>query len=89
MRKHTNISKSLKLRIVRVIYRARQITHRVITKNKRDQVIVTMHASKLKMNTGALAELHMKRQHSSCTTWSNQAQEKGISRFEARNHDRE
>jgi transposase-like protein len=33
-----------------VIYQVRQITHRAITKNKRDQVIVTMHASKLKMN---------------------------------------
>jgi hypothetical protein len=51
MRKHTNVDKSLELRIVRVIYRVRQITHRAITKNKRDQVIVTMHASKLKMNT--------------------------------------
>jgi hypothetical protein len=51
MRKHTNVGKSLKLRIARVIYRARQITHRAITKNKRDQVIVTMHASMLKMNT--------------------------------------
>jgi hypothetical protein len=34
-----------------VIYRVRQITYRAITKNKQDQVIVTMHASKLKMNT--------------------------------------
>jgi hypothetical protein len=50
-RKHTNIDKSLELRIVRVVYRVRQITHRAITKNKRDQVIVTMHVSKLKMNT--------------------------------------
>jgi hypothetical protein len=48
---HTNVGKSLELRIVRVIYRVGQITHRVITKNKRDQVIVTTHASKLKMNT--------------------------------------
>jgi hypothetical protein len=32
----------------RVIYRLKQITHRAITTNKRDQVIVTMHASKLK-----------------------------------------
>jgi hypothetical protein len=51
MRKHTNIGKSLELRIARVIYRVEQITHRAITKNKRDQVIVTMYASKLKMNT--------------------------------------
>jgi hypothetical protein len=50
-RKHTNIGKSLELRIARVIYLVRKITHRAITKNKRDQVIVTMHASKLKMNT--------------------------------------
>jgi hypothetical protein len=28
-----------------------QITHEAITKNKRNQVIVTMHASNLKMNT--------------------------------------
>jgi hypothetical protein len=34
-----------------VIYEVGQITHRAITKNKRDQVIVTMQASKLKMNT--------------------------------------
>jgi hypothetical protein len=51
MRKHTNIGKSLKQRIARVLYRVGQITHRAITKNKQDQVIVTMHASKLKMNT--------------------------------------
>jgi hypothetical protein len=51
--KHTNIGKSLELRIARVIYRVRQITHRAITKNKRDHVIVTMHTSKLKMNTRA------------------------------------
>jgi hypothetical protein len=51
MRKHTNVGKSLKLRIARVIYRVGQITHRAITKNKWDQVIVTMHAPKLKMNT--------------------------------------
>jgi hypothetical protein len=38
-------------RVVRVIYRVGQITHKAITKNKWDQVIVTMHASKLKMNT--------------------------------------
>jgi hypothetical protein len=51
MRKHTNVDKSLKLRIARVIYQVRQITHRAITTNKRDQVIVTMHTSKLKINT--------------------------------------
>jgi hypothetical protein len=51
MRKHTNIGKSLELRIARVIYRVREITHRAITKNKRDQVIVTMHSSKLMMYT--------------------------------------
>jgi hypothetical protein len=50
-RKHTNIGKSLELIIARVIYRVGQITHRAIIKNKWDQVIVTMHASKLKMNT--------------------------------------
>jgi hypothetical protein len=50
-RKHTNIGKSLELRIARVTYRVRQISHRAITKNNWDQVIVTMHASKLKMNT--------------------------------------
>jgi hypothetical protein len=49
MRKHTNISKPLKLRRVRVIYPIEQITHRAITTNKGDQVIVTMHASKLKI----------------------------------------
>jgi hypothetical protein len=36
-----------------VIYRVGQITHRAITKNKRDQVIFTMYTSKLKMNTRA------------------------------------
>jgi hypothetical protein len=51
MRKHTNIGKLLELRISIVIYRVGQITHRAITKNKQDQVIVIMHASKLKMNT--------------------------------------
>jgi hypothetical protein len=51
MRKHTNIGKPLELRIARVIYRVGQITYRAITKNKWDQVIVTMHASKLKKNT--------------------------------------
>jgi hypothetical protein len=50
-RKHTNVGKSLELRITRVIYRIGQITHRAITNNKWDQVIVTMHASKLKMKT--------------------------------------
>jgi hypothetical protein len=49
-RKHTNVDKSLELRISRVIYRVGQVTHRAITMNKRDQVIVTMHASKLKMS---------------------------------------
>jgi hypothetical protein len=50
-RKHTNVGKLLDLRIVRVIYRVGQITHRAITKNKQDQVIVTIPTSKLKMNT--------------------------------------
>jgi hypothetical protein len=50
-RKHSNIDKSLELRIERVIYRVGQITHRAITKNNQDHVIVTMHASELKMNT--------------------------------------
>jgi hypothetical protein len=50
MRKHTNVSKSLELRIARVIYRVGQIAHRAIAKNKQDQVIITMHVSKLKMN---------------------------------------
>jgi hypothetical protein len=48
MRKHTNVGKPLKLQGARIIYRVRQITHRAITTNKRNQVIVTMHASKLK-----------------------------------------
>jgi hypothetical protein len=43
-----NIEKALELRGARVIYRAKQIIHRAITTNKRDQVIVIMHASKLK-----------------------------------------
>jgi hypothetical protein len=47
MRKHTNVGKPLKLRGARVIYRVRQITHRAITINKREQVIVTTHTSKL------------------------------------------
>jgi hypothetical protein len=47
-RKHTNVGKSLNLWGVRVIYRVRQITHKAIIINKRDQVIVTMHTSKLK-----------------------------------------
>jgi hypothetical protein len=51
MRNHTDVGKSLKLRIARVIYRVRQITHRAITMNKRGEVIVTINASKLKMNT--------------------------------------
>jgi hypothetical protein len=49
MRKHTNVDKPLELCRARVIYRVRQITHRAITTNKRDQVIVTMHASNLKI----------------------------------------
>jgi hypothetical protein len=51
MRKHTNAGKSHELRIARIIYRVGQITHRAITKNRQNQVIVTMHASKIKMNT--------------------------------------
>jgi hypothetical protein len=47
-RKYTNVGKPLELQGERVIYQVRQITHRAITTNKRDQVIVTMHASKLK-----------------------------------------
>jgi hypothetical protein len=47
MRKHANVGTPLKLRGARVIYQAEQITHRAVTTNKRDQVIVTMHASKL------------------------------------------
>jgi hypothetical protein len=47
-RKHTNVGKPLNLWRERVIYWVRQITHRAITTNKRDQVIVTMHTSKLK-----------------------------------------
>jgi hypothetical protein len=47
-RKHTNVGKQLELRGVRVIYHVRQITHRAITTNKRDEVVVTMHTSKLK-----------------------------------------
>jgi hypothetical protein len=50
-RKHTNVGYPLELRAARVTYRVGQITHRAITKNKRDQVTVTMHTSKLKMNT--------------------------------------
>jgi hypothetical protein len=38
------------LRGARIIYRVRHITDRAITTNKRDQVIVAMHASKLKTN---------------------------------------
>jgi hypothetical protein len=51
MRKHTNVSNPLELQVARVTYRVGQITHRAITKNKRDQVIVTMHVSKLNINT--------------------------------------
>jgi hypothetical protein len=47
-KKHTNVGKPLELRGARVIYRVGQITHRAITTKKRDQVIVTIHASKLK-----------------------------------------
>jgi hypothetical protein len=46
MRKHINVSNPLELRVVRVTYRVGQIINRVIAKNKWDQVIVTMHASK-------------------------------------------
>jgi hypothetical protein len=46
--KHTNAGKPLELRGARVIYQVREITHRAIITNKKDQVIVTMHASKLK-----------------------------------------
>jgi hypothetical protein len=49
MRKHNNIGNPLKLRVA--TYRVRQINHRAITKNKQDQVIANMHASKLKINT--------------------------------------
>jgi hypothetical protein len=48
LRKDTNVDKHLELRRARVIYRVEQITHRSITTNKRDQVIVTMRVSKLK-----------------------------------------
>jgi hypothetical protein len=48
IRKHTNIGKALELRGARVIYRVKQISHRAITTNKRDQVIATMHASNFK-----------------------------------------
>jgi hypothetical protein len=44
----THLGTPLELRGVKVIYRVGQITHRTITTNKKDQVIVTMHASKLK-----------------------------------------
>jgi hypothetical protein len=36
---------------VRVTYRVGQVTHKAITKNKHDHVIVAMYASKHKMNT--------------------------------------
>jgi hypothetical protein len=51
MRKHTNVGKSLEARIARVIYRVGHITYKAKTTNKMNQVIVNMHASKLKMNT--------------------------------------
>jgi hypothetical protein len=47
-RKYTNIGKALKLQGARLIYQVGQITHRAITTNKRDQLIVIMHTSKLK-----------------------------------------
>jgi hypothetical protein len=47
-KENTNVGKPLELRGARVIYRVGQITHRAITTNMSDQVIVTMHASKLK-----------------------------------------
>jgi hypothetical protein len=50
-RKHTNVGNSHELRIARVIYQVGQITHKAITKNKWDQVIIAIHTSKLKMNT--------------------------------------
>jgi hypothetical protein len=50
MRKHTNVGKPLELQGARVIYQVGQITHKAITTNKRDQVIVTIHTSKLKTN---------------------------------------
>jgi hypothetical protein len=46
--KHTNVGKPLDLCGARVIYRVGQVNHTAITANKRDQVIVTMHASNLK-----------------------------------------
>jgi hypothetical protein len=48
MKKHTNVGKTLELQGAGVIYRVGHITHRAITINKMDQVIVTVHASKLK-----------------------------------------
>jgi hypothetical protein len=50
MRKHTNVGRPLELRAAIVVYRVGQITHRAITTNKRDQVIVTTHTSKLMTN---------------------------------------
>jgi hypothetical protein len=47
-RKHINVGKPLELQRARVIYRVGQIINRAIITNKRDQVIVIMHASKLK-----------------------------------------
>jgi hypothetical protein len=43
-----NVDTQLELRGARVIYRVEEITHRAIMTNKRDQVIITMHASNLK-----------------------------------------
>jgi hypothetical protein len=46
-----HVGKPLELQGARVIYQVGQIAHKVITTNKRDQVIVTMYASKLKTRT--------------------------------------
>jgi hypothetical protein len=51
MTKHTNVGKQLELQGARVIYQVKKKTHSAITTNKRDQVIVTMDASKLKTRT--------------------------------------
>jgi hypothetical protein len=48
MRKHTNVGKPLELQGARVIYGVGEVTNRAITTNKRDQVIVTTHTSKLR-----------------------------------------
>jgi hypothetical protein len=59
--KHTNASKPLELQGARVIYRVGEISHRAITTNKRYQVIVTMHASKLKTKQEQnISELELK-----------------------------